>query len=688
MNRVEKSEPRGEETNQRDRHPIRQFVELVQDNWAWLLSCTLITGIASVLRFVSLELRPMHHDEGVNGHFLINLFRDGVYEYDPANYHGPDLYYFSLGFVKLFGLNTATVRFSVAVFGVLTVVLAFFLRRYIGTIGSLSAASFLAVAPGMVFISRYFIHEIIFVFFSLSLVIAVLFFMEKNSAGIFAVGWMTLLLLVCFVPASLKIATYAAADNSSLLWPSSLIILVIESVFIFFVMRMLSAWDNGRPIYLMLASASLVFLFATKETAFITVGTMLISALCVRFWQILDSRYNLSGASFNILMYAHFIFAIAAIAAGYFFFDRLKGFYTSFYLSFAGPDVPDQRIVLLAIILLAAGALFAWRSFLVEAPAVPGESSDRPRFVDSGWRDFRMAFGEWKHALIVVIAGIVIFIYVGVLFFSSFFTYPDGLKGAFEAYAIWAKTGSKDHTQNGLIAYIKWIAQIESPLIILSILGTLMAIIRAKHRVAMFTGLWAFGLFIAYSIIPYKTPWLALSFTLPMCIIAGYAVNELAVSSQRLNKILAAVLTLLALFIFSFQTYDLNFVRYDSDRLPYVYAHTERGYNDLIEQIKRYSEKSEKGKDVTIEIVTPQYWPMPWSLKDYPLANFHGGLVDSNTSEMIVASESQRGKLAEKYAAHYKYAGSYPLRPGVKLYLLIRNDLAEPQAIPIDRIAD
>ena len=43
-----------------------------------------------------LALKPLHHDEGVNGFFLTNLFRDGVYKYDPANYHGPTLYYIAL----------------------------------------------------------------------------------------------------------------------------------------------------------------------------------------------------------------------------------------------------------------------------------------------------------------------------------------------------------------------------------------------------------------------------------------------------------------------------------------------------------------------------------------------------------------------------------------------------------------
>ena len=95
----------------------------------WFLSCFLITAIATFLRFFLLGLKPLHHDEGVNGFFLTTLYRTGEYKYDPANYHGPTLYYIALAFAKVFGLSTIPVRASVAIFGVLTVVLTFWLKK-------------------------------------------------------------------------------------------------------------------------------------------------------------------------------------------------------------------------------------------------------------------------------------------------------------------------------------------------------------------------------------------------------------------------------------------------------------------------------------------------------------------------------------------------------------------------------
>ena len=663
----------------------RQFSKLIVPNKAWLAACSLITLVGTLLRFYWLELKPMHHDEGVNGHFLTRLFREGIYQYDPANYHGPDLYYITLAFTKVFGLNTWTVRASVGIFGVLTVVLAFYLRRYLGTVGSLAAALFLSLSPGMVYISRYFIHEILFIFFSLSFVVAVLFFIEKRKAGLFATGWMTLLLLVCFLPTALNLATFLGGESETQVWALRVGILLVEAVLIFFVMRMFLSWDEGRPIYFILASASLVLLFATKETAFITVGTMLIACILIWGWQKLTSAEAFAANRFTIQVFAHGVLGLIGLVLAFVFFDRVRSFNNWLYINFASPDLPDQRFVYYSILFLVGLGVIAWVVYFLDSKLA--EAGNKDRFFDPSLRLFREKLGNVKNAAFILFAGIFVFVYIGVLFFSSFFTYPDGIKGAFEAYAIWSKTGSTDHTQNGTAAYFKWMMQVESPLVVLSVLGTLIAFLKARHRFAMFAGLWALGLFLAYTIIPYKTPWLALSFTLPMCIIAGYAFNELWISKQRTHKAIAVVLGLLSVFILLFQTYDLNFKRYDSDRLPYVYAHTERGYLELISEIERYAIKSAKEKQATIEIVSPDYWPMPWELRNYPRANFHGRIVNANASEMIVASSEQREELAQKYAAHYKYAGTYPLRPGVELYLLVRRDIAGPETKEIGTVA-
>ena len=568
----------------------------------WILACFTITAIAAFLRFFRLDLKPLHHDESVNGHFLIKLFHEGIYRYDPANYHGPSLYYVSLAIVKVFGLNTIGIRLSVAVFGILTVVLAFFLRKHLGDVGSLAAALFLALSPGMVYFSRYFIHEILLIFFSLGFVVAFVYFIEGRKARVFSVIWIVLLLMVCFFPHANYTASYFGGEIAIPIWMTRFTTLTILGIFIYFVIWKLLVWKNGQPIYFLLASASLALLFATKETAFITIGTILISWFCAWIWRILYKKLT----------------------------DKI----------------------------------------------LPDEISKKPLT----WSSFRNAMGNSTEFLLIPIMFAAVFIYVGVLFFSSFFTYWEGVIEAFKANAIWAETSSVDHIKNGMLAYAKWLWQIESPLVILSLIGMMLAFLKARHRFAIFTAFWAFGLFLAYTIIPYKTPWLTLSFMLPMCLISGYAINELFASGVLMRQVAAGILTAGAVYMCSYQTYNLNFVGYDDDKLPYVYVHTQRGFLDLIKEIEHYAEKSDKKTGTAIEVVSPDYWPVPWYLRKYGEVDFLGKLGNSNHAEMIVASEAQSSQLFLRYSANYKYIDTYPLRPGIRLILLVKKGLADENA--------
>jgi uncharacterized protein (TIGR03663 family) len=581
-------------------------------SWTWIGSCAAVTAIAAWLRFAALAMKPLHHDEGVNGYFLTTLFREGIYKYDPANYHGPTLYYIALFFSKIFGneLNTTTIRASVAIWGVLMVVLCFYLKPYIGKTGSLFAGLFVAVSPGMVFISRYFIHEIFFVFLSLAIVVSIAYFVEDRKAGIFTVFWMAVILLTCFLPSTLVLASRIAGDNSAVLWAMRGLFFIIEASLVFFVLRMLMSWNGGRPVYFLLAAACVALMFATKETAFITLGTLIIALICV----------------------------------------------------------------------------FVWRR--IRRPAVEEPEAD---IKDSGlnWKNFATAIDSGNDLILLIIAGCALAAYLIVLFFSSFFTYAEGIQGFYQAYAIWTKTGSKEHTQNGMWAYIKWGFRMEAPLFILSALGFVIALVRSRHRFALFSGFWAFGLLAAYTLIPYKTPWLALSFLLPMCIAGGYAIGQLAAGKSNASRFAAVALGIAAAAVMTYQTYELNFVRYDDDQMPYVYAHTRRDFLDMMREIDHYAEKSGKGKEAQIDIVSPDYWPMVWYTRDYTHANYWGKMVDVKDADMIVAKKrDQDDEIIRRYSAGYEYVGSWDLRPGVELVLLVRKDLADPNAEDLYRLSE
>jgi uncharacterized protein (TIGR03663 family) len=671
------------ETVALDTETVTEQTEARGFDAVWFAASGVIIAVSAFLRFYWLELKPFHHDEGVNGFFLTTLFRDGTYHYDPANYHGPTLYYITLAFTKVFGLSTIPVRSSVAIFGVLTVILVLFLRRYLGRIGSLAAATFVALSPGMVYISRYFIHEIFFVFCSLAVVVAVVFFIEKRKAGPFSIFWFALILLVCFLPSAMNLATTIGGQNTGVLWALRIGFIIVELTIVFFIIRMLLSWDGGRPVYLLLASASAALMFATKETTFITLGTMLIACASVWVWRgiaLSDGfRRHLFGVIIGFLIVVLAALLLNLNAAN----DGIK-FLTNFFI---GDGQTQETFAFYTLIVLTVLTVAAWIRFL--SGSIRSNETTLAEPAKLTWKNFREGMGGGTDLLLLVTALAAIFIYLNIVFFSSFFSYKEGVGKAFEAYTIWSKTGNKEHTQNGMLAYLKWGMKVESPLLLLSSFGAVVALIRAKHRFAVFTAFWAFGLFAAYTLIPYKTPWLALSFYLPMCLIAGYGINELAGVKNIWSKVLAGALAAVAALMLAYQAYDLSFVRYDDEEMGYVYAHTKRPFMEMIDKINYYADKSGMGRATAIEVVSPDYWPMPWYTNDYPNANYHGVMVDANSSEMIVAKKNdQDAEVVKRFASHYKLDGIYPLRPGVELMLLVRKDIADPQTIDLYKLPE
>jgi uncharacterized protein (TIGR03663 family) len=121
-------------------------------------------------------MRPMHTDEAVHAHKYRMLIEDGVYEYDPHEYHGPTLNYATRVAAGLQNARTyneiteATLRIVPVVFGALLVLLIAGLSRGLG-LAAVFAAILAALSPAMVFYSRYYIQEMLLACFTLGLLV-------------------------------------------------------------------------------------------------------------------------------------------------------------------------------------------------------------------------------------------------------------------------------------------------------------------------------------------------------------------------------------------------------------------------------------------------------------------------------------------------------------------------------------
>lgn len=506
---------------------------------AWLVAAGYVLIAAAALRVIALGLKPMHHDEGVNGFFLMNLLRRGVFQYNPENYHGPTLYFITLPLAyvadKLGALDSVVLRIVTVAFGVGTVWLVLALRRYVGAYGALAGAALVAVSPACVFYSRYYIHESLFVFFTLGVVVAALKFYETGAAS-----------------------------------------------------------------YLLLASASAAMLFATKETAFISLGTLALAWASAYVW--------------------------VRVAGG--------------------------------------GRAANWR--------------------EGGLANFTEG-GRAPFVILAVLGAAALFAFLWVLFYSSFFTYWKGVFwDSFKAFAIWGKTGMSEFHDKPASTYVKWLFEEESPVLLLASAGTLVALFeRRKNRFAVFACAWAFGLLAAYSIIRYKTPWLVLSFVVPMCVAGGYFVQRLARRGGGGRKAALAVAGL-GVAVCLYQTVVLNFLHYDDDQYPYVYSHTRREAVEMVREIERASERGGLNEPA-VSIASTEYWPLPWYFRDNTRVGYSGEVYatyDPQATPFVIGRKSDDPKL-DSYrklrplmAGKYTEVGTYPLRPGVDLVLFVRNDIA------------
>src|SRR6202008_1540091 len=190
---------------------------------------------------------------------------------------------------------------------------------------------------------------------------------------------------------------------------------------------------------------------------------------------------------------------------------------------------------------------------------------------------------------------VFVFFTLYLLFYSSFLTNNKGIADSFQTFAVWSKTGTTAHVHPASM-YLVWLFRLEAPLLLLGAAGAAIVVLKPKNSFAIFSALWAFGLIAAYSLIPYKTPWLVLNFVLPLALISGFAIQAIYDMDHGQLR-LAAMVLLVSLGVATYQSIDLNFVNYDNDnaKYVYVYAHTRRGTLELVNQVDQIAKENSGG---------------------------------------------------------------------------------------------
>ena len=140
----------------------------------------ILVVVAAVLRLVHLGDRPMHHDESLDAWWAWRLLEGEPYTYDPV-YHGPLRFFVTAGFFRVLGESEATARLLAALCGTALVALAGATRRWLGNVGSITAAALLCVSPSMLYFSRFGREDLPFAVAELALVLLVVAWLRQPA---------------------------------------------------------------------------------------------------------------------------------------------------------------------------------------------------------------------------------------------------------------------------------------------------------------------------------------------------------------------------------------------------------------------------------------------------------------------------------------------------------------------------
>lgn len=143
-----------------------------------------------------------------------------------------------------------------------------------------------------------------------------------------------------------------------------------------------------------------------------------------------------------------------------------------------------------------------------------------------------------------------------------------------------------------------------------------------KRQASPFALLAYYGIFVfaAYSAIPYKTPWLALNFWLPIALLAGLAGASLwrLPAQQPATRIAAQAACLLlaaaAALLITHDTRQRVFLHPADEDNPYAYAHTSEDLLGLPQDVAQTARQLGLASP-RIAVIAADPWPLPWYLR-------------------------------------------------------------------------
>ena len=155
----------------------------------FVLALGLVALGGLILRTADLGNRPMHPDEANQAVKFGALLEKGEYGYDPAEHHGPSLYFLSWPVARLAGrttlaaLDERTLRLVPALFGAAAILFLMLFGKAADRRSLFVAGLFAAVSPVLVYYGRFYIQETLLMSFGIGFLASLWRAAVGRSAG-------------------------------------------------------------------------------------------------------------------------------------------------------------------------------------------------------------------------------------------------------------------------------------------------------------------------------------------------------------------------------------------------------------------------------------------------------------------------------------------------------------------------
>jgi len=185
---------------------------------------------------------------------------------------------------------------------------------------------------------------------------------------------------------------------------------------------------------------------------------------------------------------------------------------------------------------------------------------------------------------------------------------------------------------------------------------------------------------VAYSAIPYKTPWNLVVFLAGFAILAGYGASELLrVIRPAAGRAVLILLILAGAAQLERQNLRAQFVYPADPRNPYVYAQTSPDFLRLVIRVRGLSDVHRHGLDMLVKVVAEpdEQWPLPWYLRDFRRVGYWTSLAAAGGIEgvPVVIASPHFAEVIERTAGDAFQAEYYGLRQGTLLAVFIDRGL-------------